>query len=403
VKLLSKLLRGGVTAPLATLGWAVGLGVCAVGLAVLSAVGVAAALVPGSAFVAGGAGLLVVLVTAGAAAVGGSRLGSAIDAMVERVTRPEIASASAGVGAPPPVPVRELDDLLTALAALQQRVRVSDDLAERHRRNADAASAGMFELLSGLVAAEEGARGQLSAELHDTVAQSLGVARRLVGEVRESATGPLAQRLAALGDQVDEAEESLRATMARTRPPALRDGDLAAAVVLLRDDLEHRYGLVVDLQWPDAEYPVPLATAIAVYRFFQEALLNVVKHAEVDEAEAVLEIDARYVQATVRDRGVGLPVMPAAAGRGGRHVGLGLLRERARLAGGRLDVVSEAGLGTTLTLRLPRPALPERATSPAQAVQGTVPRPRGAAVPERQLPERGQLLVRAQALSADGR
>ncbi|MDQ1648088.1 MAG: hypothetical protein QOG60_145, partial [Frankiaceae bacterium] len=60
---------------------------------------------------------------------------------------------------------------------------------------------------------------------------------------------------------------------------------------------------------------------------------------------------------TVRDRGVGLAAMPAVAGVGGRHVGLGLLRERARLAGGRVDVVSEAGAGTTLSLRLPRPAL----------------------------------------------
>ena len=184
------------------------------------------------------------------------------------------------------MPVRELDDLFTALAALQQRVRVSDDLAERHRRNADAASAGMFELLSGLVAAEEGARGQLSAELHDTVAQSLGVARRLLGERAGPRPATLrAGRSARRADQVEEAEESLRATMARTRPPALRDGDLAAAVLLLRDDLEHRYGLVVELSWPEVDYPIPLATAIAVYRFFQEALLNVVKHAEVDAAE----------------------------------------------------------------------------------------------------------------------
>lgn len=366
MRIRPRLLRGGLTAPLATLGWAAGALVFAVGTLVLAAVGAATVVVPGSVPVAVGAGLLVVLAAAGAATVAGTRLGRAVDAMVERVTRPDAGRREAV--APPPVPVRELDDLLTALAALQQRVRVSDDLAERHRRNADAASAGMFELLSGLVAAEEGARGQLSAELHDTVAQSLGVARRLLGELRESATGTAAQRLATLGDQVDEAEESLRATMARTRPPALRDGDLAAAVVLLRDDLEHRYGLTVDLRWPETEYPVPLATAIAVYRFFQEALLNVVKHAEVDEAEASLEVDARYVQATVRDRGVGLPVLPAVAGRGGRHVGLGLLRERARLAGGRLDVVSEAGSGTTLTLRLPRPALPERATGPTQAV-----------------------------------
>ena len=66
--------------------------------------------------------------------------------------------------------------------ALQRRVRIADEVAERHRRSAETASAGMFELLSGLVAAEEGARGQLAAELHDTVAQSLTTAQVLLDD-----------------------------------------------------------------------------------------------------------------------------------------------------------------------------------------------------------------------------
>jgi signal transduction histidine kinase len=381
---LVRLPRRSVTAPVATLGWSIGLVVLVVGLAVLASVGAVGLAFPGSWLAVAVAGGTIVLTGAGLAAAMGRGLGSTIDRLVEQSTRPGADRARSE--APPAVPVRELDDLFTALAALQQRVRVSDDLAERHRRNADAASAGMFELLSGLVAAEEGARGQLSAELHDTVAQSLGIARRLLAELRDTdgssgLPGGSAERtdpiraLVTAAEQVEEAEESLRATMARTRPPALRDGDLAAAVTLLRDDLEHRYGLDVGLTWPEAEYPIPLATAVAVYRFFQEALLNVVKHAEVDAAEAALEVDARFVLATVRDRGIGLAAVPAVAGRGGRHVGLGLLRERARLAGGRLDVVSEVGVGTTLSLRLPRPALPDRAVPSARVA---VPEPRQA-------------------------
>src|SRR4051794_34416205 len=50
----------------------------------------------------------------------------------------------------------ELAELARTLDALQLRVRMSDEVAERHRRSAETASAGMFELLSGLVAAEEG-------------------------------------------------------------------------------------------------------------------------------------------------------------------------------------------------------------------------------------------------------
>ena len=52
---------------------------------------------------------------------------------------------------------------------------------------------------------------------------------------------------------------------------------------ILRDDLDMRYGLRVALEWPNVEYPLPLATAVTLYRFFQEGLLNVLKHADVVE------------------------------------------------------------------------------------------------------------------------
>jgi signal transduction histidine kinase len=154
-------------------------------------------------------------------------------------------------------------------------------------------------------------------------------------------------------EMVGEAEEQVRAVMARTRPPALRDGNLARAVAALRDDMNNRYALEVSLSWPDEPHPLPLVSAITVYRFFQEALLNVVKHADVDAARAELNVDDNWVTAIVADQGAGF-APEAVTSEGGRHVGLGLLRERARLVGGSLDVTSWKGAGTTLALRLPR-------------------------------------------------
>src|SRR3954451_12744359 len=264
----------------------------------------------------------------------------------------------------------ELAELARTLDALHLRVRMSDEVAERHRRSAETASAGMFELLSGLVAAEEGARGQLAAELHDTVAQSLMTARSMLADV----DGDVPQA----AELVSEAEDQVRAVMARTPPPALRDGDLARAVESLRDDLMNRYGLVVEVAWPEQPYPLPLVTAVTVYRFFQEALLNVVKHADVDDARAELRVDEEWVVATVSDEGPGFDPDHVRSEKG-RHVGLGLLRERARLVGGSLEVGSWPAQGTTLTLRLPRGAagagglLPmQRSTQPAPAQTDSV-------------------------------
>jgi signal transduction histidine kinase len=246
--------------------------------------------------------------------------------------------------------VPELLELARALEALHLRIRVSDDVAARHRQLAETASAGMFELLSGLVEAEESARGQLSAELHDTVAQTLMLARSLL-------TSPAVEPsdLVTIRELVAEAEDQVRAVMARTRPPALRDGDLAQAVLALRDDLRTRYGLEVLIDWPTSPYPLPLVTAVTVYRFFQEGLLNVVKHADVDIARISLTVDETHVVAVVHDDGPGFDPEQVRPERG-RHVGLGLLRERVRLAGGSLDITSWPQPGTTLTLRMPRGA-----------------------------------------------
>jgi signal transduction histidine kinase len=251
----------------------------------------------------------------------------------------------------------ELLELARTLDALHLRVRVADDVAARHRRTAETSSAGMFDLLSGLVAAEESARGQLSAELHDTVAQTLMLARSLLSTPELDA-----RELSNAAELVAEAEDQVRAVMARTRPPALRDGDLAQAVVALRDDMEIRYGLVVDLDWPQSPYPLPLVTAVTLYRFFQESLLNVVKHADVDDALLSLTVDEQTVVASVSDKGPGFDPDQVKPDRG-RHVGLGLLRERVRLAGGSLSVASWPGEGTTLTLRMSRGALASAPTA----------------------------------------
>jgi signal transduction histidine kinase len=307
-----------------------------------------------------GIGLLIALMVSATAAVVADRFAAAVRAMRDDAVR-RLQDPDAPVGAV--LPGRssgELRELARTLDALHLRVRVADEVAGRHRKTAENASAGMFELLSGLVAAEEGARGQLSAELHDTVAQSLMRARSMLDD---PTVDP--ERARHIADLVGEAEEQVRAVMARTRPPALRDGDLARAVGALRDDMELRYGLRVAVRWPSSAYPLPLVTAITVYRFFQEALLNVIKHADVDEASVALVVDADGVVATVHDAGPGFDPEQVKSERG-RHVGLGLLRERARLAGGSLVVSSWPGDGTTLTLRLPRGAAGVPVEAPVQ-------------------------------------
>ena len=303
-------------------------------------------------YVALGAGLLVGLLLVALAVLWTRRVTAGMRELhADAVRRLRDPSLRAGVSTPRLVgATTEFAELASVLDALHLRARVADEVAEQSRRTAEQTSAGVFELLSGLVAAEEATRGQLSAELHDTVAQSLAAARALLADSDPEHPDPAKdERVRGL---VEDAEEQVRAVMARTRPAELRDGDLASAVGALRREFAARYLVTVRLSWPQEAYPLPLVSAVTVYRFFQEALLNVVKHADVDEAEASLAVEGDQIVARVKDAGAGF-VPSQVQSSGGRHVGLGLLRERARLAGGSLDVVTAPEHGTELTLRLP--------------------------------------------------
>jgi two-component system sensor histidine kinase UhpB len=88
----------------------------------------------------------------------------------------------------------------------------------------------------------------------------------------------------------------------------------------------------------------------AAFRVFQEALTNIARHAAASEVAVQLRCSATDLCLEIRDNGRGFEVAPAMA-----HSSLGLLgmSERTRLQGGRLDIISAVGHGTTVTFRAP--------------------------------------------------
>jgi hypothetical protein len=192
--------------------------------------------------------------------------------------------------------------------------------AEAAEALADSAGAGATHVgrRRELVAASsrgEGRPRQLAAELHDTVAQSLALSL--------SGAGLLAGRgdpeLVRWRTTSRTPRSSCGAVLSRTR-----HRPCATATSATRS---RRCGTTSGPGTPSrsrcaglAPVPLPLASAVTLYRFFQEALLNVVKHAGSTSAELALEVRAEEVVATVRDQGCGFE--PAAVRPdGGRHVG----------------------------------------------------------------------------------
>lgn len=90
-----------------------------------------------------------------------------------------------------------------------------------------------------------------------------------------------------------------------------------------------------------------------IYRAAQEALRNVLAHAQATRVEVSVEMVGSTAVLVVRDDGRGLPSEWDGSQEPTRHFGLRLLRELAHEAGGRLDVSSEEGRGTTVRLQVP--------------------------------------------------
>ena len=166
-----------------------------------------------------------------------------------------------------------------------------------------------------------------------------------------------------VGEAVDQLEGeilSLRSLITALRPMALDDTDLKAAIEDLAERAR-RDGLEVELRIDLANvgsgrHGTELETT--VYRVTQEALTNARKHGRAQHALVEIQDRDHYVRLTVRDDGRGFDPQAKADG-----FGLAIMRERAELLGGRLEVSSAPGQGTQIVLDLPvRQAARQRAS-----------------------------------------
>jgi two-component system NarL family sensor kinase len=200
-----------------------------------------------------------------------------------------------------------------------------------------------------LARAEE--RTRIAREIHDTLAQGLtAIGLDLEGALRHLEESPararerLERALATARHSLEEARRSvldLRAAPLAGRP-------LAEALAALGRSFTSQTGVRVDVR-VEGETPLPLRTEAELYRIAQEALANVRQHGHARRVAIALRCGPREARLTLRDDGVGFD--PGAVA-DVRH-GLVGMRERARLVGGGLRLVSRPGRGTTLAVRVP--------------------------------------------------
>ncbi|MEU7067415.1 GAF domain-containing sensor histidine kinase [Streptomyces sp. NPDC051578] len=212
-------------------------------------------------------------------------------------------------------------------------------------------NARLYERSRELTIAEE--RSRLAHELHDAVSQKLfslrltaQAAAALVDRDPARAKDEL-QQVAALAA---EAADELRAAVTELRPAALDEDGLVAT---LRDHvrvLDRAHAAHVTFAC-DGVRALPATQEEALLRVAQEALHNALRHSGGDRVEVALVRRAAGAVLTVTDNGSGFS--PSSIRAAGRHLGLVSMRDRAGGVGGRLEVRSEPGGGTTIEMEVP--------------------------------------------------
>jgi len=194
-------------------------------------------------------------------------------------------------------------------------------------------------------------RQRLARELHDSVSQALyGIAlgtrtaRMRLGDDPQNAAEPI-DYVASLA-QAGLAE--MRALIFELRPESLEEEGLVAAIEKQAASVGARYKLGVELDLGE-EPDCVLDIKEALYRITQEALHNVVKHAQASRVEIRLRRVDGSIELMIRDDGRGFDTAQSFPG----HVGLQSMPERARKLGGSLTIDSAPGSGTKVTAELP--------------------------------------------------
>jgi signal transduction histidine kinase len=232
------------------------------------------------------------------------------------------------------------DEDVRLAEAFAARAAVAVDLSERVARDA----------LRRVVSAQELERRRLARELHDETGQALtSILLGLKSLEDTSDEGDLAESTNRLRELVVTTLQDVRRLAVELRPKALDDFGLVPALERLVETFREQTGLEVDLEPRLGDDRLPPEVETALYRITQEALTNVVKHADANRVSIVLTRRDGSVSAVIEDDGRGFADEP------GSENGLGLLgmRERVALVDGRLNVESAPGAGTTLSIEVP--------------------------------------------------
>ncbi len=245
---------------------------------------------------------------------------------------------------------RDITDRKRSEEALQQaRDRLEERVAERTNELL-ASQEKLRYLAAQTVKAQEEERRSISRELHDEAGQALITLQYGLAAIQSEL--PVTETLfrKRLSDSlkiIDQTMVHIRALAHSLRPPVLEIGGIDLSLQEYCREQTERTQIPIYYQGQDIP-DLPDEVGISLYRFVQEALTNILKHARASQVKVRLQYKKGEISISVSDNGRGIED-------GSQSDGVGLLgiKERLNLLGGRLEIHSQKGRGTKLVAYIP--------------------------------------------------
>lgn len=205
---------------------------------------------------------------------------------------------------------------------------------------------------SALVAAEERERKSLAKYLHDDLGQVLAVlALKTVAIKKQKMPKLLKVMIDDSAKTIDQINAKMREIAFQLNPPMLDQLGMAAALQWMADEVRNIYHLDVEIEDDGSQKLVTASVSATVIRAVRELLLNVSKHAQIEKAIITLDkCDDGRLAIAVKDTGAGFDPTLEMQGDG---LSLVNMKERINLLGGKLEIHSEIGEGTTAIIKVP--------------------------------------------------
>ncbi len=238
------------------------------------------------------------------------------------------------------------DCILSMFIDITDRKKIEDELRSSRQR--------LESLSRQLITTQETERRHLARELHDEIGQVLTAIKMNLRRTHQAADASVQSHLQENIEMVDQAIVDVRNLALRLRPPQLDELGLGAALHWLLKNQARLKGLEERLDVDLGDFQISAELETVCFRIAQEALTNAIRHGEPSSVHVKLRASENELHLMIRDDGVGFDVIEQRKRTSaGMSLGLSSMQERASLAGGRIEITSTPGHGTTIQTWFP--------------------------------------------------